>query len=298
MFNRKWRQESANHIMLLPGVLFLFLFCYVPMFGIVISFQKYYPTKGFLKSQWVGLENFQYIFELPDFNRVLWNTVFIATAKIVLHLIVPIVTALLLNEIRSALFKRSVQTLIYLPYFLSWVILAGILMDVLSLKGIVNQLLQGLGLESVFFLGDNKWFPWTLILSDTWKQFGFDTIIYLAALTGINPTLYEAAVIDGASRWKQTLHITLPGMAPIIVLMMTLSLGNVLNAGFDQVFNLYSPPVYESGDILDTMIYRIGLQDYQFSVSAALGLFKSLVSFVLVSVSYGLAYRYANYRIF
>ncbi len=284
--------------MLLPGVLFLFLFCYIPMFGIVISFQKYYPTKGFLKSQWVGLENFQYIFELPDFNRVLWNTIFIATAKIVLHLIVPIVTALLLNEIRSALFKRSVQTLIYLPYFLSWVILAGILMDVLSLKGIVNQLLQGLGLESVFFLGDNKWFPWTLIVSDTWKQFGFDTIIYLAALTGINPTLYEAAVIDGASRWKQTLHITLPGMAPIIVLMMTLSLGNVLNAGFDQVFNLYSPPVYESGDILDTMIYRIGLQDYQFSVSAALGLFKSLVSFVLVSVSYGLADRYANYRIF
>ncbi len=298
MLNRNWRRESANHIMLLPGVLFLFLFSYVPMFGIIISFQKYYPTKGFLKSEWVGLENFRYIFELPDFNRVLWNTVFIATAKIVLHLIVPIVTALLLNEIRSALFKRSVQTLIYLPYFLSWVILAGILMDVLSLKGIVNQLIQAFGMESVFFLGDNQWFPWTLILSDTWKQFGFDTIIYLAALTGINPTLYEAAVIDGANRWKQTLHITLPGMTPIIVLMMTLSLGNVLNAGFDQVFNLYSPPVYESGDILDTMIYRIGLQDYQFSVSAALGLFKSLVSFVLVSVSYGLAYRYANYRIF
>jgi len=284
--------------MLLPGVLFLFLFSYVPMFGIIISFQKYYPTKGFLKSEWVGFENFKYIFELPDFSQVLWNTVFIATAKIALHLLVPIATALLLNEVRNAVFKRSVQTLIYLPYFLSWVILAGILMDVLSLKGIVNQALQAFGADPVFFLGDNKWFPWTLILSDTWKQFGFDTIIYLAALTGINPTLYEAAVIDGASRWKQTLHITLPGMAPIIVLMMTLSLGNVLNAGFDQVFNLYSPPVYESGDILDTMIYRIGLQDYQFSVSAALGLFKSLVSFVLVSVSYGLAYRYANYRIF
>nr|WP_306220329.1 ABC transporter permease subunit [Cohnella sp. WQ 127256] len=284
--------------MLLPGVLFLFLFCYVPMFGIIISFQKYYPTKGFFKSEWVGLENFRYIFELPDFNRVLWNTVFIASAKIILLLIVPIITALLLNEVRNVLFKRSVQTLIYLPYFLSWVILAGILMDVLSLKGIVNQMIEGLGMQSIFFLGNNNWFPWTLIVSDTWKQFGFDTIIYLAALTGINPTLYEAAVIDGASRWKQTLHITLPGMAPIIVLMLTLSLGNVLNAGFDQVFNLYSPPVFESGDIIDTMIYRIGLQDYQFSVSAALGLFKSIISFVLVSVSYAMAYRFANYRIF
>jgi putative aldouronate transport system permease protein len=218
--------------------------------------------------------------------------------KIVLNLIVPIATALLLNEVRSRLFKRSVQTLVYLPYFLSWVILAGILMDVLSLDGIVNRLLEGIGLQSIYFLGDNAWFPWTLIFSDTWKQFGFDTIIYMAALTGINPTLYEAAVIDGANRWKQTLHITLPGMAPIIVLMVTLSLGNVLNAGFDQVFNLYSAPVLESGDIIDTMIYRIGLQDYQFSVSAALGLFKSLISFILISVSYGLAYRFANYRIF
>ncbi|MBB6734382.1 ABC transporter permease [Cohnella zeiphila] len=284
--------------MLLPGVLFLLLFCYIPMLGIVISFQTYYPTKGFLHSDWVGLANFRYIFDLPDFRRVLWNTLFIATMKIVLNLIVPITTALLLNEVRSRLFKRSVQTLVYLPYFLSWVILAGILMDVLSLDGIVNRMLEGIGLKAVYFLGDNAWFPWTLIFSDTWKQFGFDTIIYMAALTGINPTLYEAAVIDGASRWKQTMHITLPGMAPIIVLMVTLSLGNVLNAGFDQVFNLYSAPVLESGDIIDTMIYRIGLQDYQFSVSAALGLFKSLISFILISVSYGLAYRFANYRIF
>lgn len=298
MIPKRWRREGVNHIMLLPGVLFLIVFCYVPMFGIIIAFQKYYPTKGFLNSAWVGLDNFRYIFDLPSFGRVLWNTVFIATSKIILTLIVPILTALLLNEVKNMFFKRSVQTLIYLPYFLSWVILAGILMDVLSLKGLVNQFIGALGMEPIFFLGDNNWFPWTLIVSDTWKQFGFDTIIYLAALTGINPTLYEAAVIDGATRWKQTLYITLPGMLPIIVLMTTLSLGNVLNAGFDQVFNLYSAPVLESGDIIDTMIYRIGLQDYQFSVSAALGLFKSLIAFVLVSVSYGLAYRFANYRIF
>ncbi|MFD0673522.1 ABC transporter permease [Cohnella sp. GCM10027633] len=298
MIPARWKRESVNHIMLLPGVLFLLVFCYVPMLGIIIAFQKYYPTKGFLDSEWVGLDNFRYIFDLPSFGRVLWNTVFIATAKIVLNLVIPILTALLLNEVKNMAFKRSVQTMIYLPYFLSWVILAGIMMDVLSLKGLVNQFIEALGMKAIFFLGDNAWFPWTLILSDTWKQFGFDTIIFLAALTGINPTLYEAAVIDGASRWKQTLHITLPGIMPIIVLMTTLSLGNVLNAGFDQVFNLYSAPVLESGDIIDTMIYRIGLQDYQFSVSAALGLFKSLIAFVLVSVSYGLAYRFANYRIF
>lgn len=294
----RWRKGIANHIMLLPSVLLLFLFCYIPMFGIIISFQNYYPTKGFFHSEWIGFDNFHYIFDLPTFGRVLWNTVFIATMKIILNLIIPVTTALLLNEVRKKLFKRMVQTFIYLPYFLSWVILAGIMMDVLSLKGIVNQFIEALGMKSVFFLGDNVWFPWTLILSDIWKQFGFDTIIYMAALTAINPTLYEAAVIDGASRWKQTLHVTLPGITPIIVLMMTLSLGNVLNAGFDQVFNLYSAPVFESGDIIDTMIYRIGLQDYQFSVSAALGLFKSLISFILVSVSYWLAYRFANYRIF
>ena len=298
MKSSKTRRETPYHIMLLPGVVLVFLFAYIPMFGIVISFQDYLPTKGFLRSQWVGLDNFEYIFMLPDFKRVLWNTVFIATMKIVLNLIVPIVTALMLNEVRQRFFKRTVQTLIYMPHFLSWVILAGIMFEILSLDGIVNQFVMFLGFESIFFLGDNDWFPWTLILSDTWKQFGFDTIIYLAALTGINPTLYEAAMIDGANRWKQTWHITLPGMTPIIVLMTTLSLGNVLNAGFDQVYNLYSTLVLESGDILDTMIYRIGLQDFQFSVSSALGFFKSLVSFVLISVSYWLAYRFANYRIF
>jgi len=298
MKKRGLSPELPFHLMLLPGAVLVFIFSYIPMFGIVIAFQTYYPTKGIMNSVWVGLDNFKYIFQLPNFGRVMWNTVFIATAKIILNLIVPIITALLLNEVRNRKFKRSVQTFIYLPYFLSWVILAGIMMDVLSLDGLVNQLLGKLNIDSIFFLGDNKWFPWTLIFSDTWKQFGFDTIIFLAALTGINPTLYEAAVLDGANRWKQTLHVTLPGMMPIVILMTTLSLGNVLNAGFDQVFNLYSSPVLESGDIIDTMIYRIGLQNYQFSVSAALGFFKSIISFVLISVSYWFAYRFANYRIF
>ena len=164
--------------------------------------------------------------------------------------------------------------------------------------GIVNQVISLFGAEPIFFLGDKNWFPIVLVVSDVWKEFGFGTIVYLAALTAINPNLYEAAQIDGAGRWKQTWHITLPGMMPIVILMATLSLGNVLNAGFDQVFNLYSPIVYETGDILDTYVYRLGMVNFQFGVATAVGFFKSVVSFVLISVSYVLAYRYAGYRIF
>lgn len=173
------------------------------------------------------------------------------------------------------------------------------MVDILSpSEGIVNQVLKAAGMDTIFFLGSNKWFPFALIVSDVWKEFGFSTIVFLAAITGINPSLYEAAVVDGASHIRQVWHVTLPGMVPVIVLMATLSLGNVLNAGFDQVFNLYSPSVYQSGDIVDTLIYRMGLLDAQFGVATAIGLFKSLVSFILIALSYFLAYRLVNYRIF
>ncbi|WP_208629929.1 ABC transporter permease subunit [Paenibacillus ferrarius] len=285
--------------MLIPGLAAILIFSYYPMAGAAIAFQKFIPTKGLFHSKWIGLDNFRYVMELPDFYQVLWNTVYIAIMKILAGLVIPIVVALLLNEIRKEAMKRFMQTLIYLPHFLSWVILSGILLDVLSPKtGIVNAGLQGLGIEPIFFLGDNRWFPFTLVISNEWKEFGFSTIVYLAAILGINPALYEAARVDGAGRWKQTLHITLPGMAPIIVLLATLSIGNVLNAGFEQVFNLYSPIVYQSGDIIDTFVYRIGMIDAQYGVATAVGLFKSLVSLILISTSYFLAYRFANYRIF
>ena len=297
-YNR-FSRELPLHLLLLPGVLLVFIYSYIPMFGVVIAFQKFIPAFGVFKSKWVGLENFEYVLMLPDMFQVVWNTLYIATLKIVFGLFVPIVIALLLNEVISNKFKRTVQTLIYLPHFLSWIILGGILVDILSpSEGIVNQLLGYFGIEPIYFLGDNAWFPFTLVVSDVWKEFGFNTIVYLAALTSINPSLYEAAVIDGANRWKQTLHITLPGMLPIIILLATLSLGNVLNAGFDQVFNLYSPAVYESGDIIDTMVYRIGLIEAQYSVATVIGLFKSVVSLIMISLSYWLAYRFANYRIF
>ncbi len=299
MFRKKWRVELPLHLMLIPGLIAILIFSYIPMAGVVIAFQDFMPVKGLFGSEWIGLENFSYMVELPDFYQILWNTIFIASMKIIVGLIVPVTIAMLLNEIRKEVYKRSIQTLIYLPYFLSWVILSGILIDILSPStGIVNIIIQWFGLDSIFFLGDNRWFPYTLVISNEWKEFGFSTIVYLAAIAGINPSLYEAAIVDGANRWKQTLYITLPAMAPIIVLMATLSIGSILNAGFEQVFNLYSPVVYETGDIIDTFVYRIGLVEAQYGLATAVGLLKSVVSLILISVSYFMAYRFANYRIF
>ena len=188
--------------------------------------------------------------------------------------------------------------LVYIPNFLSWVIMAGILMDILSMDGIVNEALGKFGIDAVNFLGNPGVFPWTMIVSDIWKGFGFGTVVYLAALTGIDPGLYEAAMVDGAKRWKQTVYITIPLLIPTIILMGVLALGNVLNAGFDQIYNLYSPVVYETGDIIDTYVYRLGLQQAQYSVGAAVGLFKSVISCIMVVISYILADKLAGYRIF
>lgn len=297
-WNKK-RQEIPFHLMLIPGVVLTLIFSYVPIAGIVIAFQKFQPSKGIFSSKWIGFDNFEYMLNMPNFTSVLWNTVFIAVIKIIAGLIVPIVFALLLNEVANAFFKRTVQTIIYFPHFLSWVILGGIVVDILSpSSGIVNQFLGYIGIKPIFFLGNENWFPYTLVISDTWKSFGYGTIIYLAALTAINQQLYEAAVVDGANRWKQTLHVTLPGMMPIITLMTVLSLGDVLNAGFEQVFNLYSPMVYSTGDIIDTFVYRIGLIEAQYGVATAVGLFKSVIAFGLIVWSNKLANKYAGYRVF
>lgn len=295
----QWKRMLPLYLMLVPGLILILIYEYGPMMGTVIAFQKFSAAKGFFGSEWVGLDNFRYVFSLPDFKQILFNTVYIAVLKIIAGQIVPIVVALLLNEILREAFKRIVQTLVYLPHFLSWVLLGGILIDILSpSEGIINRLMQWVGMETIFFLGSNDWFPYVLVVSDVWKDFGFSTIVYLAAITSVNPALYEAAWIDGAGRFKQTWHVTLPGMTPIIVLMATLSMGQVLNAGFDQVFNLYSPIVYESGDIIDTAVYRMAFENAQFSVATAVGLFKASISLVLISLSYFLAYRFANYRIF
>jgi len=285
--------------MLLPGVAYLIVFFYTPMLGSVMAFQDYSPWSGFLNSPWVGFDNFTFIAKLPGTAQVIRNTLTIAIAKMIGGLIVPVVFALLLNEIRRNSVKRVFQTIVYIPNFLSWIILAGIFRDILSPSdGAIGKIFQAFGLEPIFFLADKFWFPVIMVVLDIWKGFGFGTIIYLAALTSINPELYESAMIDGAGRWKQTLHITLPGITPIIVLMSVLSLGGILNAGFDQIFNMYNPIVYATGDVLDTFVFRLGLEQRKYSPAAAVGLFKSVVSLILVSFSYFLADKLANYRIF
>lgn len=287
------------HLMLIPSMVMLLIYGYLPLMGNVMAFQKFNPVKGFLGSKWIGWENFRYVLELPDTFQVLWNTFFISAMKLAAGIVVPVIYALLLNEMRSVRYKRILQTMIYFPHFLSWVILSGILIDLLSPStGLIGMVMKSLGLKPVYWLGDADVFPFTLVLTETWKEFGFGTIVYLAALTSIDPTLYEAGMIDGATRWQQTRYITIPGIMPTVMLMMILSMGNILNAGFDQVFNLYSPQVYRTGDILDTLVYRLGLVDIQYGVATAVGLFKSFVSFVMLAASYFLAYKYSDYRVF
>lgn len=294
------------HMMLLVPVIILFIYNILPIpAGILMAFQNFQPGKGFLGSDWSGFANFRKLMLLPDTMPALRNTIIIAIWKIIGNLVIPVSFALMLNEIKVKWFKRTVQTITYLPYFLSWVILAGILIKFLSPgsaatnPGFMNSMLMNLGIikEPVYFLGTNETFRETMIISDIWKNFGYNTIVYLAALTGIDPTLYEAASVDGAGKWKQTIHITIPGIAPFIALMTILSIGNVLNAGFDQIFNLYSPAVYASGDIIDTLVYRLGLVNKQYSLSAAVGLLKSIVSCILVLLGYKLADKYAGYRV-
>ena len=268
------------------------------MYGLVMAFQDYNPGLGFFRSPWVGFENFQLIFSQPQFILTIYNTLFISFLKLVFGTFASVVFSLLLNEIRSNFSKRLFQTIVYVPNFISWVIMAGILYTILSTDGIVNIMLKALHIHSVQFISDPGVFPWTVIVSDVWKTFGFGTVVYLAAITSIDPELYESAVIDGAGRWKQTLHITLPVIAPIVVLMTVLALGNILNAGFDQVYNLYSPVVYSSGDIIDTFVYRLGLQNGKYAIGTTVGIFKSAVSCILISLSLYVANKVANYRVF
>ncbi len=296
MYNRN--AQIHYHLMLLPGMVLLAIFSYYPMLGAVIAFKKYLPAKGIWGSPWTGWDNIAFMFQISDSKTILFNTVFIAVMKIIANLVVPLAFALLLNETRRRIFKRWVQTIVYLPHFMSWVLLSVIMLKIFSMKGVVNQFLGLFGIDPILFLGSNAWFPAVLVGSEVWKDFGFSAIIYLAALTAINPALYEAAEIDGASRWRKLWNVTLPGIMPTVVLLATLALGNVLDAGFEQILNLYNPLVYQSGDVIDTYVYRVGLVQSQYGIASAVGLLKSVVSFVLIVASYLLASRFAKYRIF
>jgi len=294
----RFKRELPLHLYLLPGIILVITFSYIPMAGLVIAFQNFRVFEGWFAADWVGLSNFKYIMSFPNIYQVIFNTVYISVLKIIFSLVVPIIVALLLNEMLMIRFKRTIQTIMYLPFFLSWIILGGIITDFFSTSGVVNSILTGIGLQPVNFLTSNQNFRSLLVLTDTWKVFGFNTIVYMAALTAIDPTLYEASSIDGANRFQQTIYVTIPGMTPIIIMLATLSLGNVLNAGFEQVFVLYNALVMETGDIIDTFVFRLAFEQAKFSVSTAVGLFRSVVSLFLISISYLLAYKFAGYRIF
>ena len=290
--------QAMFHLMMLPGMAFVIVFCFVPMAGIIMAFQDYVPAKGILGSKFVGLEHFLYMFELPDIGQIFDNTLIIAVGKILLGTFMAIVFAILLNEIRVKLLKKTIQTIVYLPHFLSWVVLAAVVVNMVNLDGPVNQLLAALGMEKINFLGSNTWFRPMIIATDVWKEFGYNSIVYLAAITAIDPGLHEAAAMDGATWWKRVWHITLPGMLPIILLMAAMSLTSILSAGFDQIYNLYSPMVYKTGDVLDTYVYRMGLISRQYSFSTAVGLLRSVVGLILMVTANELSKRFTERKIF
>jgi putative aldouronate transport system permease protein len=286
------------HLLLLPAVVGVFVFAYLPLAGVVMAFQNYKSLLGFFKSDFVGLAQFKYIFTIPGFWNSLRNTVIIAFFKIALGILVPLALSLLLNELSGRFFKRYVQTVIFIPYFFSWAILGGIVIEVLSYDGIINNIIASLGAERAPFLIMNKYFRTIIIGTDVWKGMGYNTVIFLAAITNIDPTLYEASMVDGAGRLSQLWHITLPNIASIIMLLTILGLGGILNAGFDQIFILSNPIVNETVDIIDTFVYRLGIVSAQYSPAAAAGLFKSVVSIFIVGGSYLLAYKFTDYRVF
>ena len=293
-----WKRHWRLYLMMLPGFALAAVFNYYPMWGIAMAFLDYNPVAGIRGSEFVGLDQFRRFLTTPSFPRLLRNTLVIAIGKIVAGQLAALIFALTLNEIGSRLYKRAMQTFTTLPHFLSWTIIGGMMIITLTSTGQVNRAIIGLGLPPIRFLGDARVFPWTLILSETWKGFGWGAVIYLAALTAINPELYEAAVVDGAGRWARLRHVTLPGISPTIVLMSCLSLAGILSAGFEQILLLSNPVVYTTGDVLDTYVYRVGLLGAEWSLGTAVGLFRGVLGFILILLSWYLADRLANYRIF
>lgn len=292
------RGRFSLHLMILPAIVLLLIFSYGPMLGLVMAFQKFVPVKGFLKSDWVGWANFTYIFKLPGFWNAVRNTLFISLVEIVVGQVLAIVIALFISEANRNWYTKSVQTVIYLPHFLSWVIVGGIFLDLLGMDGLVNRLLQTMGIDPVYFMGNSKVFPWVLIVTHLWKEVGFATIVYIAALAGVDQGLYEAAEIDGASRLKRIWHITLPCILPTILLVAVLNMGSIMSVSSDQVLVMYNPLVYSTGDIIDSFVFRMGVKQSQYSVAAAAGIFKSVVSLIFISGANYAAKRFANHRIF
>jgi len=273
-----------------PMAAYYIIFHYAPMYGATIAFKKFNPMVVIMRSPWIGLAHFWHLFSLDKFYAVFWNTVRISFTRIIFGFPVPLIVALMLNELKSIRLKRAIQTAVYIPHFISWVVLGGILVNLLSTQtGAVNQVIKSLGFPAIPFLTSEKYFVPTLVVSMIWKTFGWNTIIYLAALAGVDPQLYEAATVDGAGRWRQLFHITLPCIQSTIIVLLILRIGGIMQAGFEQIFVLYHPGVYKVADILDTYVYRMGLSEGRFELASAVGLFRSAVNFIMIVLANRLA---------
>jgi putative aldouronate transport system permease protein len=285
-------------MMLIIPVAYIIIFKYVPMYGVTIAFKNFNMGKGILGSEWNNFKHFKVLFSSYTFYRVLRNTVIISLQRIVFEFPAAILFALILNELRSIKFKKVVQTVSYLPYFMSWVVLAGIINEILSpQRGIINIIIIKLGGEPIYFLTEKRLFRSILVVTNIWRSVGWGAIIYLAALSAINPSLYEAAEIDGANRFQKMMHISIPSILPVVVIMFIIKLSYILKAGFDQIFNLYNPLVYEVADIFDTYVYRVGLVDVRFDYSTAVGFFMNVVGLVFVVGSNMIIRKYSEYGI-
>lgn len=290
-----WKQRYLM-LLFMPGLIYFLIFRYGPMYGLVIAFKKYQFLKGIIGSQWVGLDVFREMFKLNSFWLVFKNTLIISIYQLAAGFPAPIIFALLLNEIRFLRFKKVVQTISYLPHFVSWVILGGIFIQFLSPStGPINMLIKSLGWKPIYFLADPKWFRSVLVITEVWKSIGWGSIVYIAALSNVDVELYEAADIDGANRWTKMVNITLPSLYPVITIMLIMAVGKLLNDNFDQIFNLYTPAVYDVSDVFGTYTYRAGLEQMKYSLATAIGLFKNVISFILLIIANEVAKRINEY---
>lgn len=293
------RQDFFLYLLILPGVLYFLIFKYVPMWGVLISFQNYSPFTGLLHSEWVGFEHFQRFFSNDDFAILFRNTMAINLLSLIFFFPLPILVSLLLNELKVEWFKKTLQSIIYLPHFLSWVIIVGLSFLMLSKdQGIINQVLVSLGYDKVDFLTEPKFFWGLLTLQSIWKELGWGTVIFLAAMSGVDPQLYEAARMDGAGRFRQMWNVTLPGIRNVIIILLILRIGHIMDVGFEQVYLMMNGAVARVADVFDTYVYRVGIQQGDFSYSTAVGLFKSVVGLLLVIGANRLAKKFGEEGIY
>lgn len=292
--SKNMKRYWPYYIMVLPGIIFFLVFKYIPMLGSVIAFEDYNVFGGIFGSKWVGLDQFKKLINYPDFKRIFSNTIVLGLCKTVLIFPIPVVLSLMLNEVHSLRLKKSIQTAIYIPYFLSWVIVGGLIFDLLGVGGLFNNIRNFLGMDSILVMQKEAYFRPVYVLSSIWKEAGWGTVVYMAAISGIDQALYESAAIDGASRFARMRHVTFPLLIPTILTLFLLNIGGFLDLGFEQVFNLLTPMTYSVGDIFDTYVYRVGIQQAQYSFTTAVGLFQSTIGLVLVMTFNKLSQKFAD----